>query len=537
MARSPALANAAGRESRRLRVLKRLAVELARSSGASELSRIACRFLAKEFGSFNIAVFLRDADAPHVMLENCAGAYSEFARPGKYRQRLGDGIIGRVARTGRRCVVQDVRRWPGFFQLRGMNIRSEMAVPIRGKGRTIGVLNVDSDRVNAFAPEDVAMFETAAGQLAVALERARLIAALEGELAERHRIEQSLRSTEAELRRVTGSISDYLWSIELDERGRDVRRYYSPVVKDVTGRPAEFFQTGRRQWLSIIHPDDRERLLELSNRIRAARLQKVETVYRIFRPDGTVRWLRDCVVIRHLSNGHRQFDGVVSDITERKEAEDALRGLPARILAAQEAERHRIAGELHDGVGQTLSAAKFRLHAAEAALPATLPGAPNLRRARELAALALRDVRRITRNLRPSELDDLGLLPALRALVDEFRDRTRLRVEFSVHGSLNDISANLSLAVFRVVQEGLANIEKHAAAGRVRLHLSRIERHLRLRLADDGRGFKMHRRNHHHGLGLVHMRERATALGGALTVESAPRRGTRVVANWPLPRE
>ncbi|MBI3874536.1 MAG: PAS domain S-box protein [Verrucomicrobia bacterium] len=489
------------------------------------------------------------------------------------------------------------------------------------------------------------------------------------DVTERHRVEESLRDTEAELRRVTSSISDYLWSVELDERGRDVQRYFSPVVKDVTGRPAEFFRSGRHRWLSIIHPDDRVRLLELSRRIRSAHLRKVETVYRIFRPDGAVRWLRDCVVIRRLPNGHMRFDGVVSDITERKQAEDALRnaetelhrvtgsisdylwsveldergrdvrrffspviesitgrppefylpgphrwlgtvhpedrdrvwksarhlrtgrirkledeyrilhtdgsvrwvrnsvvsrrlpdghrridgivsditarkqaeaalrGLPARILAAQEAERHRIAGELHDGVGQTLSAAKFRLHAAEAALPAASPGASSLHRAGELALLALRDVRRITRNLRPSELDDLGLLPALHSFVDEFRDRTRLRVDFSVRGSLNDLPADLSLAVFRVVQEGLGNIEKHAKAARAHLQLSRTARQLRLRLSDDGRGFRTRRRNHHHGLGLVHMRERATALGGTLVVESVPRRGTRVLASWPFSRE
>jgi|GEM_PF-685655 len=527
---------ALARQASRLRVLNNLSRKLAAQLSVREMCGTVAECLAKEFGFFHVAVFTLQPGASELVMEGMAGGYTSLISPGHHRQPAGKGIIGRAARTGRRCVVPDVGKCPAFFQLEGMRIRSEAAVPIRVKRRTVGVLNVDSERLNAFEPGDVNLLETVAGQLAAAFERARLFNALEAELTERRRAEQ-------EMRRVANSISDYLWSIEVDRRHRDVRRYYSPVVEKLTGRPPAFFEGSVQNWLSTIHPEDRPRLAKASRQLRAGRLLRLEDEYRIIRPDGSVRWIRNSAVVHRLANGHLRLDGVGADITLRKEAEKALHELPSRILGAQESERRRIAGELHDSVSQILSTAKFRLHSTESSIPAPVAKQhPQLRRGRELVEVALREVRRITRNLRPSELDDLGLLPAVRTLLDEFKDSSRMTVIFKATRIPAQLPGDFGLAIYRIIQEGLANIWKHARATRVLVRITRTGKSLRLSLADDGRGFNPKRPGPRNargsGLGLAHMRERTVAIGGTFSIESSRGRGTRILAIWPsVPRE
>ncbi len=527
------------RQAVRLRLVNNLSRSLLAPLSLREMASTACHCLEREFGYYNVAVLVCEAGTDQLTLEANAGAYSAFLKPGQYRQLIGKGVMGRVAKTGRRCIVQDVSKSPDFFELEGMAIRSEVAVPIRVRGRMAGVLNVDSDRSHGFETADVELFETVAGLLAAGFERARLFADVEAELAERRRAVGQVRDAQRELTQVLGSISDYVWSVEVDARGRDVRRFYSPVVEAITGRPASYFTPDWRRWLDTVHPDDRTRVAEVARAIRAGRVRRREDEYRIVRPDGAVRWIRNSIVVRRLPGGSLHVDGIASDITARKQAEATLRELPARTLAAQEAERRRIAGELHDSVSQILSSAKFRLHAGEAALPAPVARRNRqFKRGRALVEVALKEIRRITRNLRPSELDDLGLIPALRMLLDEFKDRTGLRVTFTAPRAKAAVPPAVALAAYRIVQEGLANIERHARASTVRVRLAATARALRLTLTDDGRGFNPRRPRDRAqagaGIGLVHMRERAAALGGGVTIETSHREGTRITADLPF---
>jgi PAS domain S-box-containing protein len=144
---------------------------------------------------------------------------------------------------------------------------------------------------------------------------------LEKENRERRRAEKELRDIASELRRLTNSLPDYLWSAEVDSRGQFQYRYYSPVVEKVTGRPPEYFMHGPERWASTLHPEDRPRMQKIGELARQWERTQMEDEYRIIKPDGTVRWLRDSVQISRLENGNVRLDGVVSDITERKMAE------------------------------------------------------------------------------------------------------------------------------------------------------------------------------------------------------------------------
>lgn len=143
--------------------------------------------------------------------------------------------------------------------------------------------------------------------------------AAEAELAKET---EALARTEQEYRRVLASISDYLWSAQIDEKGVFSYIFYSPVVEKITGYPPEFFMAGPHRWLSTIHEDDRERLRRESGKAMTGAHPRLETEYRIVRPDGEVRWVRDSVSVQ--KNGNIRLDGVVSDVTERKRAEEQL---------------------------------------------------------------------------------------------------------------------------------------------------------------------------------------------------------------------
>jgi len=141
--------------------------------------------------------------------------------------------------------------------------------------------------------------------------------------AQAGRGKEALRRSQEELQSVTASIPDYLWSGEVDGRGEWRYRYYSSVVEKITGRPAEFYLQGPEAWLSTVHPEDRARMLECHERIRAGQLERDDNEYRIILPDGSVRWVLDSARVQR-ENGGIRVDGVVSDITARKWAEDAL---------------------------------------------------------------------------------------------------------------------------------------------------------------------------------------------------------------------
>lgn len=214
-----------------------------------------------------------------------------------------------------------------------------------------------------------------------------------------------------------------------------------------------------------------------------------------------------------------------------------LQQLSARLLEIEEEGRKRLSRELHDEIGQTLALLQIEISRAQAARqgPALQE---RLKRARELAERSVQTIRNISVLLRPTLLDDLGLVPALQFQLEDFLRRSSIRCEFVEEGVDDHLPDSVKTCVYRVVQEALHNCEKHAAASEVRVSVRQLPECLVLEVEDNGRGFQLNEQRMPSlgsGLGLLGIRERAAIAGGSLVIDSAPGHGTRIALRIPLP--
>jgi signal transduction histidine kinase len=242
-----------------------------------------------------------------------------------------------------------------------------------------------------------------------------------------------------------------------------------------------------------------------------------------------------------IEDGRRLFTAILRDVTLRRQAEEALkrseqelRELSARVLEAREEEKTRIARELHDELGQLLTALKMDLSWLRERLPAELHD-----KAAEMSAMldqTVTSTRRISADLRPLMLDDLGLADAAGWLVQDFAKRSRIQCDLRLPDpeALQDASKNVATAVYRAVQESLTNIGRHSGATNAWVILAVEDGMILVDVEDDGRGISPPDLAKARSLGLKGMRERFAYLGGSLEITPAPRGGTRLRLRVPL---
>lgn len=346
--------------------------------------------------------------------------------------------------------------------------------------------------------------------------------------------EAALRRSEEQYRLIAENTRDLISLVDID----GCFLYASPSHRTSLGYPPE--ELPGTQLIDLVHPEDRaalantweQSLLHRESRTAEIRIRHQDGSYRTFESIGS--WIFD------EQNQPQRAVIISRDITRRKESEETLRRLPTLIREAQEAERRRVARELHDSVIQILSSVKFRLQAIEEKVAASDESTwRDTLKAKAALEKAIGEVRRISRNLRPSELDDLGLAPALRSLCAEFGERTGMAVNLSLNRLPKAIPDDIELNLYRIIQEALGNIEKHSRATQVSLRLARQASKLCAAIADNGCGFdpiapRPRRAAKGGGMGLVDMRERAALLGGHCQLRSMPGSGTEIVVEMPL---
>ena len=352
------------------------------------------------------------------------------------------------------------------------------------------------------------------------------------DVTDRKRAEHAVRASEERLRLVSRATNDAVWDRDLVTDAL----WWGVGFQALFGYAPEEIEPGIESWHNRLHPDDRERVI---TQVRSA-IDGGGTFwsdeYRFRRRDGTYADIYDRGYVIYDAGGRPvRMVGSMLDVTERKRVEAQLRNLAARLEQIREEERGRIAREIHDQLGQALTALKMDL----AWLAKKLPARPALLRAKLQSMEGVIDatmdaMHRIVAELRPGVLDDLGLPAAIRWLAADFQTRAHLRCDVSVTGAEPRLDTAQATAVFRILQEALTNVARHAGARHVDIRFHVVPTALELVVADDGRGITADEAHNRRTLGLLGIRERALTWHGQVIVHGAPGRGTTVRVFMPI---
>jgi PAS domain S-box-containing protein len=365
------------------------------------------------------------------------------------------------------------------------------------------------------------------------------------EITEREWSEEALRSSESRLAEAQRLAHVGSWGLDL----RNNNLIWSDEHYHIFGlRPGEIDTLYEIMVEQYIHPEDRGLVRGTVENSRRT-LEPFNFYYRVVRPDGVERIIHSLgnVVGDEQGNAIRMF-GTAQDVTEIKQAEEQLRtiteqlrALSAKIGSAREEESTRIAREIHDELGAALSSLRWDLEdfdemisdSGELSQPAALR--QKIQTMVRLIDTTVDTVRRISSELRPLALDELGLVEAIKWQTQQFQHRTGIIVECDCHLEDLDLDRNVSTAVFRIFQEALTNVLRHAQAKKVDIMIKQEANEFLLMISDNGKGITEDEKSGMHSIGLLGMVERAHLISGEIHIEGAEGLGTVITVRVPNP--
>ncbi len=361
------------------------------------------------------------------------------------------------------------------------------------------------------------------------------------DITERRRASAALQESEARLKAMAGNVPGLVFRLERQHAGAPVSiAYISEASQRLVGYSAELLLQPGRGIRSLVHPEDEPGYWS-SQQQALDSMSDWRWQGRIFTRSGEIRWADIRASVRGQLQGRQVWDGIVWDITDNKRIElelDAsraqLRKLAAHVETVREEEKAHIAREVHDELGQMLTVLKLEISMCEISFAQLDPGlAARLQGMKRLIAQLFQQVRDVATALRPPILD-AGIASAIDWQARRFEERTGIACLVEVPECPPQLSNAKAIGLFRILQEALTNVMRHANAQTVSLRLERQGDVLCLSVSDDGQGFAVQPGRHGPSFGLVGMQERAQMLGGTLLLESQPGEGTSIHVSVPL---
>ena len=466
----------------------------------------------------------------------------------------GRGVLGALIHDASPLRLRDLGEDPRSvgFPPNHPPMRSFLGVPILLRGVAYGNFYLTEKAGGNFSEEDQELVTLLAGQAAVAIENARLYEASTAwsrQLESLNEVGNAL-ATETDLDRLLDLIARRLREL-IDARvvavvlpagtnelrfaavaGEEGEELVGGTMLRSSSKSGRVLERGQSERVDSILDDpdvnpEVTRLLAARTGLWVPLMARGRAIGVMEAHDKLGDDVRFTDTDLRLAETFATRAAVAVDLSERI-ARDALR----RVVEAQELERRRLSRELHDETGQALTSILLGLRSLEESLETDEARAATAG-LRELVVATLQDVRRLAVELRPSALDDFGLVAALEHLTTSFAQQTGIDVDFGAALGGERLPGEVETALYRIVQESLTNIVKHAHARRVSIALTRMQHSVKAVVEDDGRGFDPENIREA-GFGLVGMQERLSLLGGRLHIESRPGAGTTIAADVPL---
>ena len=351
------------------------------------------------------------------------------------------------------------------------------------------------------------------------------------DVTELKRAEDTLRKSEERFRLAAqaGKMYAYEWDVTTDVLVRS-----SEYANILGAKEPERF--ARQEFMDKIHPDDRARFTAAISQLTPDNPTS-EVTYRFLSPDGALTWLKNRGRAFFDGEGRmKRVIGMVADVTDYKQAEEAVSGMTRKLVEAQEQERAHIGRELHDNISQRIALLAIELNQFQennSDLPSEARG--HIRALHRMTSDISADVHALSHELHSSTLEYLGLVTGMRSWCKEFGERQKLEIAFQSH-NVPELPQEISLCLYRVLQEALQNAAKHSRAKRMEVELAEKAGDIHLIVRDSGQGFDINAPRGNRGLGLTSMQERARLVGGTIVIDSKPMSGTTIHVYVPLQR-
>jgi len=474
-----------------------------------------------------VLLFTLDEAAKELRITAFEGVNKKYAEAVD-RMRLGDGFCGRVAKTGQPILIEDTLLDTEFTkpEAKEERLRTQLSVPLKTRGKIIGTLCAATRKPRQFTQTEIELLTAIGNLIGIAIENSYLY--------NRHEAAtEKLRVSEKRYRRLFESALDAIWVQDLS--GKIIRA--NQAAADMFGHALdELVGMDVRQ---LLEENDRALSSEMQERLLLGEKMPQPYTQKIIKKDGRPAVL---MMTTNLTSTNGTPDGlqcIARDITEQVKMQENQQFYLEQITKAHEEERQRISRDLHDSSAQNLIGVLHQLEnfcQTDEFLP--MPRLRLLWSFHERLKDSLQEIRQLSRDLRPSILDDLGILPAIDWLVEQARTEHKLVASLKVSGERRRFSPEIEVTIFRIVQEALRNIVKHAGATKLWVKIEFQDSCTLITIEDNGKGFELPESlgglSRMGKLGIDGMMTRARLVGGDLNVTSTSGQGTVIVADIPV---
>jgi PAS domain S-box-containing protein len=541
--------NSRERQMKRIEALYRLSHIIAEAGNSlDETIRLASSFPAEEIGGMSVLTLLTDTKND---LKIASFHDADPTRQALLRKHLileteyplSDGLEGEVMKSGEPLLIPSISpeqlqamSLPLFREvIAEVGIKSVLIVPLVGRTGVLGAIHLYRYKdAKPFSTGDQSFLTDISHRLGLAVENCRLFESLREEITRHLSTKQALAISEERFRSIFESVTLGIKVLDLDgiilQTNSSFREMLGCGEEEMAGKP----------FYDFVHPEDSVRAAMLFQDVKNKGVSSFRFEHRILSKDNSIVWAKTFFTVVRRSEEAKEVVlvvGIVENITEQKRRELEMAELKERLQNSMELERLRLAQELHDNPMQTLYSASYTLQ--ELRSKADPKTAETLNKIKDMIQDVLHSLRATSKELRPPTLSSFGLENAIRSHAQDFQEQhPHIKVHLSLAHDRQMLPDNVRLALFRVLQQALVNVIRHAEATEVHIRFLFDAEEVQLEVSDNGKGFQVPNtwidlvRQEHYGL--AGAAERVSAIGGVLNVESQPGSSTTVRATIPL---